>query len=151
MTTPVEPHQPPERWTPSLDSFGTRLAVVRQKMGWNVKEAAIACGLPPENWRRWEQTGLEPRRMVTIAMAIATRTRVDLDWLVYGPDGKAANPQPTGEQLTRWYARDPLAPRAVRHGDDRRRPRDSRPSTRTGRNPSPSRHRERTVSLPAPA
>jgi hypothetical protein len=84
MTTPEVEHQ--KAWTPDDGTFGARLALVRQRMGWgNVKEAADQCGLPPENWRRWERDGLEPRRLVTIAMAIATKTGCDFLWLVHGP------------------------------------------------------------------
>ena len=32
-------------WIPDADSFGARLALIRQQLGWgNVKEAALACG-----------------------------------------------------------------------------------------------------------
>jgi hypothetical protein len=55
-------------------------------MGWgNVAEAARECGLERESWRLWELTGREPRQLVTICMAIRTRTGVDLDWLLRGP------------------------------------------------------------------
>lgn len=151
MTTPGETHQTPERWTPSLDTFGARLAAIRQKLGWNVKEAAIACGLPPENWRRWEQENIEPRRLVTIAMAIATRTGVDLDWLVYGPDRARS-------RVTEGYpSRDPLATRVVRptgpvrHGDARRQPRGRVTAVRSGAPRQTSTATHRTVSLPATA
>ena len=116
-------------WIPDLDSCGARLALLRQKMGWgNVAEAARECGLDRESWRLWEQTGREPRRFITVAMAIATRTGVDLDWLVYGP-AKAAAKAPErarakGADPTNKYApKDPLAPRVIgpiRHGDGRR-------------------------------
>lgn len=76
---------PPETWVPEL-TFGARLALVRQRMGWNVKEAARACGLPAQSWRGWEAHGHAPRNFITIAMQIASTTGVDLDWLVYGPD-----------------------------------------------------------------
>lgn len=150
MTTPGETHQTPERWTPSFDTFGARLAAIRQKLGWNVKEAAIACGLPPENWRRWEQENIEPRRLVTIAMAIATRTGVDLDWLVYGPD-RARNARVTAG----YPSRDPLATRVVRptgpvrHGDARRRPADRLTAVRFADTPATSTRTRQTAPLPA--
>lgn len=107
-------------WIPDDRTLGARLALIRQRMGWNIAEAARECGLQAESWRLWEQAGREPRRFVTIAMAIATRTGVDLDWLVYGPAkaaAKAANP------TNKYAPKDPLAPRVIgpiRHGDGRR-------------------------------
>ena len=86
MTAPSETS---ETWVPEL-TFGARLALVRQRMGWNVKEAARACGLPAQSWRGWELQGRAPHNFVTVALQIATATGVDLDWLVYGPAGKRA-------------------------------------------------------------
>jgi hypothetical protein len=72
-------------WIPTDDTFGARLALVRQKMGWgNVKEAALACGLPPESWRTWERDGVQPRGLVDIAEKIADRVGCDFDWLLRG-------------------------------------------------------------------
>lgn len=107
-------------WVPDASTFGARLALIRQRMKWgNVAQAAKECGVPTESWRNWEE-GREPRRLVTIALAIATRTNVDLDWLVYGPARASA-------RVTEEYPRrlDPLAARViprgtVRHGDGRR-------------------------------
>jgi hypothetical protein len=85
MTTSVEPTK--QGWIADDATFGARLALVRQRMGWtNVKEAAVACGLPAENWRRWERGGAEPRRLVTIAMTISSASGCDYLWLVHGPD-----------------------------------------------------------------
>lgn len=84
MTDDAVSHQTP--WIADDATFGARLALVRQRMGWgNVKTAATECGLPTESWRHWERDGLEPRRLVTIAMAIATKTGCDYLWLVHGP------------------------------------------------------------------
>lgn len=85
MTIEAAP-QEQRGWTPNDATFAARLALVRQKMAWNVKEAADACGLPAENWRRWERDGIEPKRLVTIAMAIATKSGCDYLWLVHGPN-----------------------------------------------------------------
>lgn len=71
---------------PRDDEFGTRLALVRHLMGWNVKEAARECGVPAASWRLWEVDGALPRNLITICMAVAARANVDLDWLVYGPN-----------------------------------------------------------------
>lgn len=82
--TPIE-----ARWIPDDSTFGARLAMVRQRMGWgNVAEAARACGLDRESWRLWEQTNREPRRMTTICMTIASHAGCDVDWLLWGPGGK---------------------------------------------------------------
>lgn len=123
-------------WVPDDSTFGARLALIRQHMKWgNVAEAARECGVPTDSWRNWEVDGREPRRLVTIAMAIATRTGVDVDWLIRGRSG-------TGKNLTLGYPRNlaelaklptPAALRArvvVPHGDGRRRKR--RLPTKTG-------------------
>lgn len=67
---------------PDDEAFGARLALVRQRMGWgNVKEAALACGLPVESWRGWERDGRLPRDLVGTCRAIAQRTGADVNWL----------------------------------------------------------------------
>jgi hypothetical protein len=72
-------------WVPDDDTFGARLALIRQRMGWgNVKEAALACGLPPESWRTWERDGVEPRGIVQKVALISDRTGCDFDWLLWG-------------------------------------------------------------------
>jgi transcriptional regulator with XRE-family HTH domain len=77
-------------WIPTDDTFGARLALVRQRMGWgNVKEAAMACGVPAGSWRNWERDGRLPRDLAKIAALIAERTGADCDWLIRG----AAYPQ----------------------------------------------------------
>jgi hypothetical protein len=111
-------------WIPSASSFGARLALVRQRMGWgNVKEAAIACGVPPESWRSWERDGATPRRIVDIGRSIADRTGVDYFWLLTGetpaddsgprpdgPDGgqkcaiRDSNPEPADLRLISHWA-----------------------------------------------
>ena len=55
-------------WRPDLSAFGARLALVRQRMGWNVKEAADHCRLPPQSWRSWE-AGRTPRDLVAGVLA----------------------------------------------------------------------------------
>lgn len=71
-----------EDWVPT-DTFGARLALIRQANGWNVKEAAEACGLDDQSWRNWE-AGRKPRRMDEIALQIARATRCDYVWLLAG-------------------------------------------------------------------
>jgi hypothetical protein len=72
-------------WMPNDESFGARLALIRQRMGWgNVKEAAEQCGLPVQSWRTWERDNVQPRRIVDVAALISSRTGCDLSWLVFG-------------------------------------------------------------------
>jgi hypothetical protein len=84
MTAPQETAE--AGWTPDATTFGARLALIRQRMGWgNVEKAARECGIPVETWRSWERDNREPQRLTTIAMAIATKTGCDYLWLVHGP------------------------------------------------------------------
>ena len=71
-----------EPWVPTL-TFKARLALVRNHMDWNTKEAALACGLPPQSWRNWEK-GFKPRDYASACALIADRTGVDRDWLAFG-------------------------------------------------------------------
>lgn len=104
MTAPSETTE--AGWTADASTFGARLALVRQKMGWgNVEKAARECGIPVETWRSWERDNREPHRMTTIAMAIATRTGCDYLWLCHGPD-RGARTAPSGRYgRTRVLAR----------------------------------------------
>lgn len=76
MTAPDEP------WVPE-DTFGSRLALVRQAMKWNVKEAAEACGLNDQSWRNWEE-GKRPRDLLDVAHKIAEATLINEAWIVMG-------------------------------------------------------------------
>jgi transcriptional regulator with XRE-family HTH domain len=67
-----------------VDNFGSRLALVRQHMGWNLKEAADMCAIPPESWRRWERDHRLPRGYVDVCRAIASATGASYDWLLDG-------------------------------------------------------------------
>ena len=70
---------------PTLDTFGARLALVRHIHGWNMREAAIACGFPPGTWADWELRGRRPRDFVDACRRISERADVPIDWLVFGP------------------------------------------------------------------
>ena len=71
---------------PTDDIFGARLALIRQHMGWgNVKEAALACGVPVASWRNWERDGRLPRDLMTVTAKIAERTGCDQAWLAGFP------------------------------------------------------------------
>lgn len=70
-------------WIAADDTFGARLALVRQRMGWgNVKEAALSCGVPQESWRTWERDNVTPRDYFTACKKISERTGCDYGWLV---------------------------------------------------------------------
>jgi hypothetical protein len=89
MTTDVGSAAQISPWIPGDDSFGARLALVRQRMGWgNVAEAAQACGIPVPSWRNWERDGRLPRNIVDIASVIAERTGCDYIWLLSGRGGR---------------------------------------------------------------
>lgn len=69
-------------WIPD-QSFGARLILVRQHMGWgNVQEAAIACRLPVSSWRNWERDGRLPREYAAVCVRVAEATGCDLAWLM---------------------------------------------------------------------
>jgi transcriptional regulator with XRE-family HTH domain len=75
-----------QAWIPTTDSLGARLALIRQGMGWNIKEAALACGIPAASWTEWETNGRKPRDLEVAAMKIAARTGVDDYWIMTGRD-----------------------------------------------------------------
>ncbi len=85
MTTPTD--DGPRDWIPDDSVFAARLAKVRNRMGWNAKEAAVECGLPPQSWRNWE-AGKGPRDVVRVSRQISERTGVSLEWLVFGEVGR---------------------------------------------------------------
>ena len=83
-------------------------------MGWNAKEAALACGLPAASWRDWEIKSREPRALARVALQIAERTGVDDYWLMTGRDARSPRPDGPGggdgvvrhqglEPRTRWF------------------------------------------------
>lgn len=74
--------EPEYHWVPK-DTFGARLALVRQRMGWNIREAAIACGQKPQSWSNWE-AGHGCRNMEAVARSIADATGCDYVWLMAG-------------------------------------------------------------------
>lgn len=69
---------------PSLDDFGARLAVIRQRFRWNEKTAAVECGFPPQSWRNWED-GARPRDIRDVAQKISDRTGYPFLWVLLGP------------------------------------------------------------------
>lgn len=69
-------------WVPD-DSWGTRLATIRQKMGWNWSEAAQACGIDRQSWQNWE-AGSDCRDKEKAAKKIAAAAGCNLHWLLTG-------------------------------------------------------------------
>lgn len=90
-----------EGWIPSDDTFAARLALVRQRMGWNQKEAALACGFPAASWRNWENDGRRPHDLVSTCEAIHARTGARVDWLI---KGSRTGQEPPGGAMNRGYA-----------------------------------------------
>lgn len=72
-----------QNWIPTADPFGARLALIRHRMGWNLKEASTECGFTINQWASWE-TGRMPRDYQEVCEKISKRTGVDLVWLVLG-------------------------------------------------------------------
>ncbi|HWB37770.1 MAG TPA: helix-turn-helix transcriptional regulator [Rugosimonospora sp.] len=101
-------------WVADDSTLGARLALIRQRMQWgNVKEAADECGIPVENWRRWERDGRTPRDVVDQAEKISERTGCDLDWLIRGPKPQRRRVPETvtsGEPTRPTGRRDPVRP-----------------------------------------
>lgn len=97
MTTP---ELQTDTWVPAL-TFGAKLALIRHHQGWNIKEAALACDISPQSWRGWELEGRLPHDQVGTAKKIATRTNVDLLWLLYGEQLAAENLAPAAARSTR--------------------------------------------------
>ena len=80
-------------FVPTTEAFGARLALIRWQMGWNQKEAALACRLPQGSWREWELSGRAPRSLVEVAGKIAEATGIDDYWIM---TGKQNSPRPGG-------------------------------------------------------
>lgn len=74
------------KFVPRTNTFGARLALIRWQMGWNMKEAALACGFSQQSWRGWELQGHDPRGFADVAERIAERTGVDEYWILTGKE-----------------------------------------------------------------
>lgn len=70
-------------WVPDTEQLSNRLAMVRHAMGWNMREAALACGIKAQNWREWED-GRQPRDEGKVCAQISDRTGCDFVWLMTG-------------------------------------------------------------------
>lgn len=89
-------------WVPDLSTFDSRLAAIRHRMTWNIKEAALACAVKPTSWREWELAGRIPRDFPDVCKQIAEHTGVDYVWLMTGqdrrPDGAPTAPAATSDK-----------------------------------------------------
>lgn len=72
-------------WVPSVDSFGARLALVRNHLGLNVKAAAERAGMDHSSWGTWER-GRQPRDLLDKARQISEALGCDFVWLLTGSD-----------------------------------------------------------------
>lgn len=70
-------------WIPDTATFGARLALIRWRMGWNLKEAAVECNLTQNSWGNWED-GVMPRNYIAVVNRIVLRTQVNKIWLMTG-------------------------------------------------------------------
>lgn len=80
-------------WVPDASTFGARLALVRWRMGWNIREAERECNISQNLWGGWE-AGKEPRNFIEIVNRIVLRTQVDRVWLMTGEGSPAPGPRP---------------------------------------------------------
>ena len=86
-------------WRP-IDTFGSRLVLIRRELGLSTEEIADRCGLKHQTWSTWER-GATPRGMNAVVAKIALATGVNRDWLMWGgPLGEAESlatlDRPTG-------------------------------------------------------
>lgn len=70
-------------WIPE-DTFGVRLAIVRTRLGWNLDEAARACGTSGKQWKRWETGDQLPRDLHAVARRVSDATGCNFEWLMLG-------------------------------------------------------------------
>ena len=79
--TNTDPGQGP--WLPD-DTFGARLALIRQRKGWNIAEAARACDIDPQSWSNWESDERRPRDFQGATRKIAEASGCHPIWLMAG-------------------------------------------------------------------
>lgn len=70
-------------WIPGTSSFGARLALVRNYLNLNVKQAAERAGVDDSSWSMWEQ-GREPRKLLATVAQISEALGCDEYWLLTG-------------------------------------------------------------------
>lgn len=82
-------------WIPDVSTFGARLALVRWRMGWNVREAERECNLSQNTWGNWEEGAL-PRDLNSVVNRIVLRTQVAKMWLLTGEGSPEPGNTPNG-------------------------------------------------------
>jgi len=91
-----------EPWVPD-DTFGARLALIRQRLHLNVKQAAELCELNYQSWHNWEHGSL-PRDVYETAEKIAGATGCSQRWLLLGGN---LPPEVDGPDLHLVHGEDP--------------------------------------------
>ena len=86
-------------WIPSTSDFAARLVLVRHQMGWNLKEAALACGVKAQSWREWELENRKPRDYEGVCRQISDRSGCDFVWLMTGV-GRSTPPDDGGTRTS---------------------------------------------------
>jgi transcriptional regulator with XRE-family HTH domain len=91
-----------DRWVPA-DTFGARLALIRQHLGLNIRQAADRCGVGEKSWRDWED-GVSPKRYEATCSKIAVATGCNVRWLKAGGPlvQPGEGPGGQGEPSTSW-------------------------------------------------
>jgi transcriptional regulator with XRE-family HTH domain len=84
-------------WVPP-NTFGARLAMIRQARGWNVRQAAEHCKVPEQSWHNWED-GKSPRDLAAKAQEIAERVPCDYVWLLAGVERRKTRSENAGRHL----------------------------------------------------
>jgi DNA-binding XRE family transcriptional regulator len=90
--------QTEQGWVPPADHFGARLALVRNYLHLNIKQAAEQAGVDNASWNMWEK-GRQPRDMVDKARQISDALGCDFLWLLTGsPDTRGGT-----VRCSPWY------------------------------------------------
>lgn len=87
------------------DTFGARLAVVRQACGWNIQRAANECGISHTSWANYE-ANKQPRDLAAVCRRVAAASGFSYTWLMIGGP---LRPPPESANIPRWaHIQDPL-------------------------------------------
>lgn len=81
-------------WVPDTADFGARLALVRWRLGWNVREAERECNISQNLWSNWEH-GSMPRNLIEVVNRVVLRTGVNRVWLMTGEGSPEPDQRPT--------------------------------------------------------